>query len=245
MPETYRYTALAAIYDHVMDHVDYQKWAEYIFDLFEFAQVKVEKILDISCGTGELLRYMFPQKYKIIASDKSLDMLMILKKKKVFNKVPVFTADSVSIPLTAGRIDAALMLYDSINYHTEPNDLALSLREINRILKPGGLFIFDTVTRWHCKTYFHHEFEEQFWGNKGYTLRSRFDTRENLQYNEFDINIAGRSYHEIHVQRIYGINELRKIVEKMQLKVLAIFDEFTFNKATKRSQRIHFVCRKL
>ena len=90
MPETNRYTALAAIYDHVMDHVDYQKWAEYIFDLFEFAQVKVEKILDISCGTGELLRYMFPQKYKIIASDKSLDMLMILKKKKLFNKVAVF-----------------------------------------------------------------------------------------------------------------------------------------------------------
>ena len=245
MPETNRYTALASIYDHVMDHVDYQKWAEYIFDIFKFAQVKVEKILDISCGTGELLSYMNPQKYKIIASDISLDMLMILMKKKVFNKVPVFAADSVTIPLKPEGIDAALMLYDSINYHTDQKDLYLSMREISRILKPGGLFIFDTVTRWHCRTYFHNDFEEQFWEDMGYTRRSRFDSRENLQYNEFDIYISGRNYHESHVQRIYGINELHRIIDKAQLKVLAIFDEFSLNKATKRSQRIHFVCRKL
>ena len=242
---THPYHALAFIYDQMMDHVNYETWAIYILKIFEYSATHVDTILDASCGTGELIRYLPNLKYKILASDLSLEMLKVLKSKNEVNKIPVFTANSSYLPLHNVSVNATLMLYDSINYHTNRNDLIGSFSEMYRILKPGGLFIFDTVTRIHCMTYFNREIEEQFWENVGYTRRSRFDSGKNIQYTEFDIFLSDKTYQEYHMQRIYSKDELLEISEKENFEVVATFDEFSFNQANKHSERIHFVCRKL
>jgi SAM-dependent methyltransferase len=242
---THPYSALAFIYDQMMDHVDYKTWAVYISKIFEFTEIKVDIILDASCGTGELARFLHKMKYKLLASDLSFEMLAVLKSKKEMNKTPVFTADSRYLPLHNDSVVAALMLYDSINYHTNRKDLICTFSEMYRILRPGGIFIFDTVTRMHCMTYFNQEIEKQFWENVGYTRKSRFDNRANIQYTEFDIFLHGEKYHENHMQRIYTMDELIEISKKENFKVVATFDEFSFNRANIHSERIHFVCRKL
>ena len=242
---THPYHALAFIYDQMMDHVDYKTWAVYISKIFEYTKTNVDTILDASCGTGELARFLPNMKYKILASDLSLEMLKVLKSKNEANKIPVFTANSSYLPLHNVSVDASLILYDSINYHTNRKDLICTFREMCRILKPGGLFIFDTVTRMHCMTYYKREIEEQYWENVGYTRRSKFDSRENIQYTEFDIFLSDKKYHEYHKQRIYSMDELIDISEKENFEVVATLDEFSFNQANEHSERIHFVCRKL
>ncbi len=239
------YAALARIYDHLMDHVDYKKWADYIENILNLSQTKVETILDISCGTGELLKYISQTKYKLIASDISYDMLRELKGKKELENMFVFSADSTYLPFGAQGIDTVLMLYDSINYHTDIDHVGRMLHEVNRVLKPNGIFIFDTVTPYHCKTYFNNEIEEQFWDEIGYRRKSWFNSKENAQYTEFDIFHSGKEFHERHRQRIFEVAELQEIVGRENFNVQSVFDEFTFDKATKYSQRIHFVCRKL
>ena len=242
---THPYNALAFIYDQMMDHVDYESWASYILKIFEYTTTNVYRILDASCGTGELTRFLPNSKYKILASDLSFEMIKVLRSKTEANNIPSFTANSNYLPLQNVSVDAALMLYDSINYHTKRNDLICTFGEMYRILRPGGLFIFDTVTRMHCITYFNQEIEEQYCDNVGYVRRSRFDSRENLQYTEFDIFLSDKKYHEYHIQRIYSIDELSDISEKENFEVMATFDEFSLNQANKHSERIHFVCRKL
>src|SRR5210317_1345231 len=98
------YVALAKIYDHLMDHVDYTKWANYIENILNLSQTKIETILDISCGTGELLKNISQTKYKLIASDISIDMLKVLKEKKELEKLSVFSADSIYLPFGAQKI---------------------------------------------------------------------------------------------------------------------------------------------
>ena len=244
MSETEPYTALARIYDHVMEHVEYRKWALYIIDLFKFAQVKVRTILELSCGTGEFLRSFNPDDFMLFASDLSVDMLIEMRKKNV-QGIPVFAADSANLPIRSELFDAVLVLYDSINYHLETEALYSFMHDVHRILRPHGLLIFDTVTPTHCANYFNNEMEEQYWDNRGYHRKSKFDADTNLQLTEFAIHIAGEEFIEYHRQRIYEMAELEQIATKENFQILAMLDEFTLKQANDDSGRIHVVCRKI
>ena len=47
------YSALAVIYDHVMDHVNYRQWARYVDRLYKsFGNGARDGLLDVACGTG-------------------------------------------------------------------------------------------------------------------------------------------------------------------------------------------------
>ncbi|MBR4292249.1 MAG: class I SAM-dependent methyltransferase, partial [Clostridia bacterium] len=48
------YSALAPFYDSLMVDVDYGAFADYITSLFDCADRKIERILDIGCGSGSL-----------------------------------------------------------------------------------------------------------------------------------------------------------------------------------------------
>ncbi len=48
METTEPYTKLAAIYDRLMNHVDYIHWRDYILDLIDHAGGEVDTLIDFS-----------------------------------------------------------------------------------------------------------------------------------------------------------------------------------------------------
>ena len=77
------YSKLALIYDDIMSHVDYRRWAQYISAIIERYNKETNTILDIACGTGSLLLELYREKYQLIGFDFSFDMVKKAREKRI------------------------------------------------------------------------------------------------------------------------------------------------------------------
>jgi ubiquinone/menaquinone biosynthesis C-methylase UbiE len=237
------YSKLARIYDRVMSHVNYKMWAEYVNNLFQFSDIKVTTVLDISCGTGKHIKFLKARRRHITGADYSYPMLRIAQKNTDINQNLV-TTDARTTAFKDDSFDAVLMLYDSINYLLTEKEVHLLLTEVYRILKAGGIFIFDFVTEKGLKDCYNDYFESNSWNGLAYERHSWFSSNDHLQHNEFIFLFNGQSFKESHIQKIYDHDTWRRLVKKSKMKLSREFSNFSFLAADKQSERIHFICRK-
>lgn len=109
---------------------------------------KMQVFLDLGSGTGRVVKILLKYHPKnIYTLDPSAAMLSILKEnyKRATQKsrIKIIQAYSDKIPLSSKSIDVATSLH--LLKHL-PN-LNPTIKEINRILKPGGYFIFDILNK--------------------------------------------------------------------------------------------------
>lgn len=239
------YEGLAPFYDLLMKHVNYKQWARHIKSLFFVSEKKIKSLVDLSCGTGSHLLSLRAPGRIIFASDLSLAMLKQAKNKNPTGKSAFINASFYAPPFAGHKFDAALALYDSVNYILDDRDVLLFLQESRRILNHGGLLIFDVVTPYTCIKYFidYHEkhFDRQ---EQGYERKGWFDRERSLQFNEFIIKRNGRVYREKHKQRIRSVGEWTELVADVFYENYRIFGDFSLRPPTATAERVHFVCEK-
>ena len=106
---------------------------------------KGDRLLDIGCGDGTL-GYFAKNKYKeVYGVDISEEALKIAKKRDII--VEKVNLNEEKLPFENDYFDAVTCL-DVIEHVFEPRDL---IREINRVLKRGGILIISTpnIRCWH------------------------------------------------------------------------------------------------
>lgn len=239
------YSRLAKIYDKVMAHVNYKMWAEYIKNLYQFADLRIEKVIDISCGTGKHIRFLQKDITTFIGADQSKQMITAAKNNLHFTgKACLLVNDARRIALKSQSVDAVLMLYDSVNYLIEDSDIENLLEEVNRILAPGGIFIFDFVTETGLEECFDGHYDSDSWEGLAYERHSRYSKKEKLQYNKFNFLFNGEPFIEEHVQRIRTTLEWKTFINKSKVHLSGEFSNFSFSPPNKKSERVHFVCKK-
>jgi ubiquinone/menaquinone biosynthesis C-methylase UbiE len=244
MKKVQPYTKLAQIYDKIMDHVDYRRWSNYLKSLFKYSDIEVQQVLDLSFGTGNILPHIHANNLRLIGSDLSRDMIQQYKAKEKVNLIPLFVNDARNIAVNDCTFDVVLFLYDSINYIKEKSDLDQLLGEIKRILRLGGIFIFDTITDYHCKIYYNNSHESEFWNGAGYYRHGYYDAEIKIQTTQFEIILGDESYLEIHKQYIYSIEDLINVLLQHEFQISGLFQNFTFTKSKSDAERVHFVCKK-
>ncbi|TFH00213.1 MAG: class I SAM-dependent methyltransferase [Calditrichales bacterium] len=240
--KTAPYHQLAHVYDRMMSHVDYRGWRDYILQLIDASGKTVDSLVDLSCGTGNLLSFFKGKIRNLAGCDSSREMIEIAAGKRALSKTPLFVNDITQIAIAAEQVDCALFLYDSLNYITESSSLEKCFKEVRRILKINGMFIFDVVSIRHCREYYADFHESEYWGGEGYTRHSYFDTKNSIQHNDFRIVIRGRTFEEQHIQKIYSQSDLEKMLINCGFLVYGMYDEFTSDAAGEESGRIHFLC---
>jgi len=236
------YDKLSDIYDKLMSHVDYNQWAEYVINLFQYANRDVKQVIDISMGTGKLISILNRNEYNCFGSDLSFPMVLRASKRTKHSNNLFIVSDATQLAYSSLKFDATLLLYDSINYLMTFELLENLFNEVYRILNKGGIFIFDIITDFLCKTYYNNFNEKENWDNLGYSRHSFYNSDERIQYNDFHIDLGGKQYFERHRQRVYSENDLRQIIHKNNFDLLARLDDFTFLTANKNSERVHCVC---
>ncbi len=102
---------------------------------------KPKLILDIATGTGDFaIAAAKIRDAKIIGIDISEGMLEVgrrkIEKKKLTGTIELLKADSENLPFENEKFDAAIVGFGVRNFET----LKKGLNEINRVLKPGGVF---------------------------------------------------------------------------------------------------------
>jgi demethylmenaquinone methyltransferase/2-methoxy-6-polyprenyl-1,4-benzoquinol methylase len=87
------------------------------------------KVLDLACGTGDLSRAALRSHYRVVGTDLSAGMLAANGA-----ATPLVEADGRDLPFATGSFDGLVCGYALRNF----TDLAATLAECARVLRPGG-----------------------------------------------------------------------------------------------------------
>ena len=243
---TQAYQGLAPIYDYVMRHVDYCGWADYIHRLLAPRHPAELRLADLACGTGNTVAHFEELGYPVVGADASEAMVEVARQKAaargsdtLFYHCDLRQLDDL------GPCDGAVCLYDSLNYLLTPQDLSLAIANVHTLLAPGNSFIFDVCTEQNSLRYFRDARDEDRGPGFSYRRHSRYDAEKRLQYNHFRLRFDGweQELEETHTQRIYPLDQIIALVEASPFELVDYFDDFTFERATERSDRVHFVLR--
>jgi ubiquinone/menaquinone biosynthesis C-methylase UbiE len=146
----------------------FQRWVEAPILLRLGGPVEGGNVLEVGCGRGvgtELILTLFGAK-SVHAFDLDPDMVRRARRRFVGwdpNRVTLEEGDATAIRFPDGKFDA---VFDFAALHHVQN-WELALGEIRRVLKPGGAFYFEEVTRqwlnrWPYRVLFDHPKENRF-----------------------------------------------------------------------------------
>ncbi len=237
------YNRLAEIYDRVMQHVNYKQWARYIKTILDSHQATRGRMADLSCGSGSFLEQLSLKHSWPLGCDLSPAMLQQARQKSGLETTALCAADFTALPFQTNSFKATVALYDSVNYLFSRESALLFFNEVNRVLEPGGVFVFDAVMPYVCKTVFRDYYEsDTFEDGSAYQRHSWYDAGQKTQYNTFLISDDAGETEEVHEQKIRSIREWKKLLRESPLSLEDVYGNFTLKPARRKSERAHFVC---
>lgn len=247
MPDTPPYSALAAGYDAVMAHVDYPYWADYVHRLIARHAPGARSVVELGCGTGSLALALQPlgpppDGYAYRAYDGAEAMLEVAR--ATVDVPVVFGRLDFREPIPGPPADAVVLLYDGLNYLTEPADVGRLLGHVAAALAPGGVAIVDSSTPANSLNHADDFDDEAVTDAFAFARTSRYDPETRLHTTTFEIvGHDGERTTETHVQRAYALDELRALAAAAGLAEVAAYDDFSVRPATDATERVHWVWR--
>lgn len=243
------YSQLAFIYDYVMRHVNYPNWATYLSRLFRKADVEVKDVLDISCGTGNLLLHLLDLDYAVAGLDASESMLKVAQSKTQHRRrpIPIWLGSMANFSVSK-LFQAIICTYDSMNYCLDEGAVVATFRHASNALCSGGVFIFDICTLRNSKRNFRRYYEMDGTNEFRYSRMSYFLMHKRIQVNKFFIewnSDSRRSFVETHKQKIFSIREIENIVPEESFEIVGIYDGFSLRAGSEKSTRVHFVLKRI
>lgn len=112
-------------------------------------KVAGRRILEIGCGGGSCSRWLASQGAQVVASDLSAGMLRHASAGSLRSgvSVPLIQCDATALPLPHASFDAVCTAFGAVPFVA---DSALLMREVHRVLRPGGRWVFSVThpMRW-------------------------------------------------------------------------------------------------
>jgi len=170
-------------------------------------QMEGDKILDWGCGHGQMAYLLHNRGLDVTCFDIDKNDSQELPLLNLINKKVHYSEDKIRIPFDASSFDAVLS--SGVLEHVE--DIALSLKEIYRILKPQGVFyVFAFPNKYSYIEYLcskrkgvsHHEVKY-----------SRKQLKRELITAGFDVIKIG--YDNILPKNFFGFDKLRRIIDSL------------------------------
>ncbi len=235
-------------YDQLMNDVNYK---DYLQLVKSYAKNK-DAILDIGCGTGNVLVPLLEAGYYVDGLDISDEMLSVTKEKCESKnlKAYLFQDDMKDIAIK-NSYNIIISFLDTINYLKTKKDLKEAFTNIYGALKADGIFIFDVhslykvhnvfdgysynETNDYC-TYLWNTFVERHESYSSLYQELSFFIKKNYNlYQRFD---------EYHEQVIFPLYEYKTILEETGFRIEEIFFDFDSSKNEHNCDKIIIVAKK-
>ena len=258
------YSAFSEIYDRCMDNVPYDLWAARLNALLHEGGVfEGAIVVDIGCGTGEMTRRLFDAGFDMIGVDASREMLSIAQEKEydrleslyedgdeveddpAFDTIRYIQQDARELELY-GTAAAMVSVCDTMNYLTSEDDLLKVFRLVNNYLDRDGLFVFDLKTAYYYEHALGNRVRVEDYEDATMIWDNSFDAATGT--NEYALTIFrtenGEDYRrsdEVHVQRAYSVETIRRLLEEAGMRFIAAYDGYSDRPATETSERLLIV----
>lgn len=241
-----QFNAVAEIYDSLMSVVPYRWWVEYVERLWARYGFAPERVLDLACGTGNVTRELRKRGYEVEGTDYSASMLEVARR-NLGPETPLWCQNMKDLALPSPPFDACVSLFDSLNYLLTHSELEQALAAVHRHLVPEGCFVFDMNAIRALETGM---FDQSGTGRDDsleYEWHSAWEPVSRLCTIQMEFRVRDgareRVFHETHVQKGYTQHEITTGLERAGFRVLGVYDAFTMNPPTARTDRLYFVAR--
>ena len=108
-----------------------------------FSKVRsVRDGIDIGCGTGRVASALEQLGYRVLCLDLSKEMCSYSRRVRALEPI---NADGRRLPFRESSADFVYSMLSTLNHFKEYNDILLHLKEVNRVLRKGGIYVADAV----------------------------------------------------------------------------------------------------
>ena len=269
--EKYSYSAFAYVYDELMDNVPYDAWAEYLIGLLKENGVSEGLVCELGCGTGQMTRRLATAGYDMIGIDLSEEMLDVARVQEygayegIDEEVPDADTTEPSILYLQqdmrefelyGTVSAVVSICDSMNYMTSDEDLLSVFRLVNNYLDKDGVFIFDMNTEYKYKELMGDTTIAENREDVSFIWENLYDAEKRL--NEYCLTLFAKAetedededgpalyekYEEVHLQRAYPLEEVKRLLAEAGMTFVAAYDVLTHEVPGPECERMYIVAR--
>lgn len=225
-PSAWYESFFGADYPTIDCHTDSEGEADFIYKKLKLKKGRL--LLDAACGYGRHLVPLTKKGVRAVGFD--LSPVLIAEASRRLRETDdrraarLVLADIRSLPFER-VFDAACLMYTSIGYFDGEDENFRALASLARALKPGGLFLIETVNR----DYYIRSSLPKDWIEKdgAYILEAKaFDpVRSRSEIDVTVIDKAGkRTYH--HSIRLYSFTEMSMLLEAVGFAVKEVHGGF-------------------
>lgn len=215
------YDKLSRFYDVGWSDFSIQ-YLDLINELLQERGIKQARILDIACGTGNLALEMAQQGHNVCGTDISTEMIDIAKRKAKRLSNLTYMVRDMKETIYGSKFDMVTCTYDSINYLRRLRDIGRMLSGVVSVLDTGGLFIFDSNTKYLYMKHANELLKREIKGEK-FLQQCQYKARGNIVTTTFSFSDGT---YEVHQQRPYSYEELQPLLDKAGLHTLHLFSWF-------------------
>lgn len=142
----------AEYYDSLYGHKDYEAECDFLEGMFRrHGSGRVERVLDLGCGTGGHALPLARRGYQVVGVDRSGAMVAQARSKAAEMKqagmagsAAFHVSDVQTLDLGGEQtFDAVVAMFAVFSYLRSNEEVSASFQTARRFLKPGGLFVFD------------------------------------------------------------------------------------------------------
>lgn len=124
-------------------------------ELFPAEETAVERyfteegasVLDVGCGVGRVASLLDDRGFDVTGIDASEPF--VEEARSLFPTIDFHAGDVRDTPFEADAFDYAVFSFFGLDYVLPRSERERALREVRRVLKPGGRFVFSTHNSWH------------------------------------------------------------------------------------------------
>lgn len=253
-----QYGEVAGIYDALMTTVPHGEWLSRIERAARERGKAPKSALDCACGTGLVTELLWWRGYRpVVGFDISPAMIAIAKTKAMRLQAAglqqatpprYVVSDAAQLDLGEERFDLVVSMFDSLNYILDPNALATAFRRLFRQTAPGGILAFDLNSVYALSQGLFTQ--SQHFGPVQHDWQAHWDPETRQCRVEMDFwvedGVTGERRHfaERHIQRAYGVPEIRDFLTAAGYVRVEAFGSYGDKPPGPRTDRILFVAEK-
>jgi SAM-dependent methyltransferase len=216
-------------YDLIYSDKNYEMECDFIEWCFNtFCKFKVNNILDFGCGTGNHALILAKRGYKVTGVDSSPYMIEQARKKSLNVPGIKFLVGNINKIKFDQIFDACIAMFAVIDYILTNKQLITTFKTIRKIIKTGGLLIFDF---WYAPAVLHIKPSVRYIIKKVGKLKiiriadPEFIPEKHINKTKYYLLVIknGRVIEEakeVHTVRYFFKNELKDLLSKSNFKVL-------------------------
>ena len=190
------------------------------------------RILDLACGKGRHSRYLAENGFDVTGLDISFASIEFAR--QLEHEQLAFYQHDMRFPFRINYFDAVMNMFTSFGYFVTDRDHLLTLKNVQKGLKPGGYFLLD---------YFNAEWVQQNLVPEevktvdGVAFHLKRNIRDGYVFKSVEFEAEGRAFQFLERVRLFTLGDFESLFAAAGLTVSRTYGDYDLSDFTREHSR--------